>query len=47
MMEDQIVFGGEKKPAKAIREAYETFKPNHRHPRCPVIIAVFTLWPGK
>jgi len=37
MQEDQIIFGGEKKLAKAIREAYEIFKPK--------AIAIFSTCP--
>ena len=38
MQEDQIIFGGEKKLAQAIREAYEAFKPKAiaLHATCPV-----------
>ncbi len=38
MMEDQIIFGGEKKLAKAIREAYEIFHPKaiSIYSTCPV-----------
>ena len=38
MMEDQIVFGGEKKLKKALQEAYDTFKPKSMavHATCPV-----------